>query len=415
MVVSADFEQPGLGLAVTDRQMLIGKINIIFHGAATVKFDEHLRKAININVRGPLNLLKLAREMKNLDVLMHVSTAFSNCHLSHVEEKFYTFDDDCQKLFEIIDKLSLQEIEDLLPGILKGWPNTYTFTKALAEKELRANASGIPIAIFRPAIVVSTYKEPISSWLDNTYGPTGVTIGFGTGVLRVLHCNPEVSADLVPVDSLVNCLVVAAERVHATYKMRPPPPDPPIFNYVSSPDNRITWGQYIIKSIDSFEQYPMLNAVWYPTFTLTKYALLYNIYDFFLHVAPAAFLDVLMLCAGKKPKILKIYKKVHKMCAVVVYFLTHQITFCNKNTQELWSFTSDGDKEIFPFNMQDLNWDEYLDSYLVGIRRYLCNETDDMLCQAKIKRRRLYYLHQIMKIILCTLFVFTLWSSFNLW
>lgn len=36
--------------------------------------------------------------------------------------------------------------------IIKGWPNTYTFTKALAEKMLLQQGDGLPIVIVRPSI-----------------------------------------------------------------------------------------------------------------------------------------------------------------------------------------------------------------------------------------------------------------------
>ncbi|XP_013142164.1 PREDICTED: fatty acyl-CoA reductase 1-like, partial [Papilio polytes] len=89
------------------------------------------------------------------------------------------------------------QIDDMLPTILGEWPNTYTFTKALAEKELRLHAAGMPLGVFRPAIVTSTAKEPLKCWLDNMYGPTGVAVGSATGMLRTLQCDARVTADLV--------------------------------------------------------------------------------------------------------------------------------------------------------------------------------------------------------------------------
>lgn len=36
--------------------------------------------------------------------------------------------------------------------LIGNWPNTYTFTKALAEALIRDTAGNLPIGIFRPAI-----------------------------------------------------------------------------------------------------------------------------------------------------------------------------------------------------------------------------------------------------------------------
>jgi len=43
-------------------------VNIIFHGAATVRFDEHIRVAMNINVFGTRELIMLARSITKLKV-----------------------------------------------------------------------------------------------------------------------------------------------------------------------------------------------------------------------------------------------------------------------------------------------------------------------------------------------------------
>lgn len=52
-------------------------------------------------------------------------------------------------------------------------PNTYTYTKALAEHLLMEECGGIPLAIVRPTIVTAAMKEPIPGWVDNLNGPTG--------------------------------------------------------------------------------------------------------------------------------------------------------------------------------------------------------------------------------------------------
>lgn len=414
VVVPADCEAAGLGLTLSDRHMLTEKVNIIFHSAATVKFDEHLRAALTTNVRAPLHLLRLARDMRKLDVLMHISTAYSNSHLPKIEEKFYACEPTCQQLETTISKLSDEQINAMLPKILGPWPNTYTFTKALAEKEIRVNANGVPVGIFRPAIVTSTCKEPLKSWVDNMYGPTGVAVGSGTGILRTLQCDGSVTADIVPVDAVVNCLICAAKSVHSTYVKSRRPIDPPIFNYVSSVENRITWGDFMKHNMEMIDRNPFSDAVWYISLRLTRSAILNNLYILFLHLIPALLVDTLAICLGRKPKMLKVYKKIHKFSSVLSYFTTREISFCNTRTRELWDQTTVEDKELFPFSMAEVNWEEYFESYLAGIRRYLFKESDEMLPRARIKWKRLYYLHQIAKIIFLLLAVYTLWSILSL-
>lgn len=58
--------------------------------------------------------------------------------------------------------------------------------------------------------VISTYQEPVRGWIDNLYGPTGVAAGAGTGVLRSIHCDGSIEANVVPGDLTANALIACA-------------------------------------------------------------------------------------------------------------------------------------------------------------------------------------------------------------
>lgn len=66
--IAGDVSLPGLGISSSDREKLADEVNIVFHAAATIRFDEHIRIAININVLGTREIIKLAKEMPNLKV-----------------------------------------------------------------------------------------------------------------------------------------------------------------------------------------------------------------------------------------------------------------------------------------------------------------------------------------------------------
>lgn len=75
-------------------------------------------------------------------------------------------------------------VEDLTPSLIAGRPNTYTFTKALAERMLQRERGSLPVAIVRPSIVLSSYREPVAGWVDNCNGPTGIIAAAGKGFFR---------------------------------------------------------------------------------------------------------------------------------------------------------------------------------------------------------------------------------------
>ncbi|XP_050493804.1 putative fatty acyl-CoA reductase CG5065 [Bombus huntii] len=88
--VNGDVSLPDLGLSREDRSMLSEKVNIVFHAAATVRFNEPLHVAVNVNTKGTDRIIELWNELKHPISFVHVSTAFSNANLHEIGEKVYT-------------------------------------------------------------------------------------------------------------------------------------------------------------------------------------------------------------------------------------------------------------------------------------------------------------------------------------
>lgn len=66
--INGDVSDPDLGLSYDDRQRLCSEVTIVFHAAATVKFNETLRTAVTLNTLGTQQVVDLCRSMKNLKV-----------------------------------------------------------------------------------------------------------------------------------------------------------------------------------------------------------------------------------------------------------------------------------------------------------------------------------------------------------
>ena len=52
-------------------------------------------------------------------------------------------------------------ISALTTKLIGSRPNTYTYTKAMAETLLMEEAKGLPVAIVRPSIVGASWEEPL--------------------------------------------------------------------------------------------------------------------------------------------------------------------------------------------------------------------------------------------------------------
>lgn len=64
-------------------------MNIVFHSAATVRFDQSIKEAVNMNMLGSKRLWDLCSQMQNLRTIIHVSTAYTNPTRSKVGEQVY--------------------------------------------------------------------------------------------------------------------------------------------------------------------------------------------------------------------------------------------------------------------------------------------------------------------------------------
>ncbi|XP_033317532.1 putative fatty acyl-CoA reductase CG5065 [Bombus bifarius] len=88
--VKGDVSLPDLGLSREHRNLLLEEVNIVFHAAATVRFNEPLHVAVNVNTKGTARIIELWNELKHPISFVHVSTAFSNANLYEIGEKVYT-------------------------------------------------------------------------------------------------------------------------------------------------------------------------------------------------------------------------------------------------------------------------------------------------------------------------------------
>ena len=90
----------------------------------------------------------------------------------------------CKRLLSWMDDATLDAITHKLVG---NKPNTYTYTKQLAETLLVQECGDLNVAIVRPSIVTAAWKEPSPGWVDNINGPSGVYIAVSSNLTCVNH------------------------------------------------------------------------------------------------------------------------------------------------------------------------------------------------------------------------------------
>ena len=160
-LIEGNVGELNLGISVTDREILTNNTQIIIHLAANVRFDAPLHEICLVNLRGTREMLKLANDTINIMSFIYVSTAYTHCYQKHIEEKFYNCPIDPHKMIQLSEN-SVSHIPELTTRFVSPWPNTYSFSKAVAEELIRLQGTEkFPTAIIRPSIgkclYISTY------------------------------------------------------------------------------------------------------------------------------------------------------------------------------------------------------------------------------------------------------------------
>ncbi|RVE40077.1 hypothetical protein evm_015273, partial [Chilo suppressalis] len=217
---------------------------------------------------------------------------------------------------------------------------------------------------------------------------------------------------------VVNACIAAAYRTARDYpanREAAPPQDlpPPVYNFVSSEQRPLTWREFMAYNEHYGLEVPPMQAMYYYIFTLTPSRFLYLFYCFLMHWIPAYIVDGVAVLIGKKPMLRKAYTKISKFADVLAYFATKQWKFYNTNVQNLYSELCDADKQIFDFDISNLDWTDYFYSYVRGLRVYLLKDPLETIPQGRTKHTRLMYLHYFCCTILSLIALRLLWVDAN--
>jgi len=246
-IVEGDVTARDLGLDPETRDRLRRSVDVVANCAGLVEFNPDLREALAVNVDGAIRLRDFVRACDRA-ALLHVSTCFvAGKREGRVPEVVFAretpsgqrdFDPAVEherlrrRVEEIVEaarsegapnrtvrarliEAGLQRAREL------GWPNIYTYTKALGESLLMGGDEGerVAAAVVRPSIVESACRFPFRGWNEgiNTSAPLSRLLGT---YFRQLPVNQRKRLDVIPVDLVCRgmTLVAAAlaERRHRT-------------------------------------------------------------------------------------------------------------------------------------------------------------------------------------------------------
>jgi alcohol-forming fatty acyl-CoA reductase len=269
-VIEGDVTQPGLGIEPATFERMKSDLDLVINSSGLTDFNPDLRQALSINIDGTLHLIDFLRRCDRA-ALLHLSTCYvvgyRDGRIAEAITPNYTpkglSDFDAEAEYESLRvlakevesrgespeiaerlrllvlskgrKLSDTELEaqirkqrqrwtrdELIEAGMRrarelGWPNTYTFTKSLAESLIARLGADLPVAVVRPSIVETSTHEPFEGWNEgvNTSAPISYLLGT---FFRQMPTNGKKCLDIIPVDLVCRgmALIAAAliERRH---------------------------------------------------------------------------------------------------------------------------------------------------------------------------------------------------------
>ncbi|MEU8343544.1 HAD-IB family hydrolase [Spirillospora sp. NPDC048832] len=276
-------------------------VDVVVHGASVVSFDPPIDEAFRTNVVGTVNLyegvLAAARRTGRRPHLVHVSTAYvagsrkgvvREAALDHAVnwrtelecalEARRSAESDSRRP-EVLARLRAAALKaqgkagpsavaadterrrrdavaDRLVAYGRerarsvGWPDVYTFTKALGERAAEETAREVPLSVVRPAIVESALRHPYPGWIDGFKMADPLILAYGQGMLRALAGIPDGIVDIIPVDLVVNALLAAAA-------VPPEPGDPAYYHVGSGARNPLTLQRLVELVQEHFAEHPL--------------------------------------------------------------------------------------------------------------------------------------------------------------
>lgn len=342
------------------------------------------RRAVNINVKGTNQVIELCHKIKNLEALIHVSTAYCTKIKNNIQETICKESMSADHIMAASEWMDEDAFSSLSKFLFAGRPTSYHYTKSLAENLLFEKAKDLPAAIIRPSIIVAAHRDPFPGWIDNYNGPSGFLLALGKGIIRTLHGYPNNISDIIPVDIVANCMIVAAFKIGQEKKMN----EPMIVNCTSGQLNPITWGQIQNFSLPFLIKYPTSFMFRYPSCHISSNRFLHLFLLHLEHNIPAFLVDLLFKVTGHEPFLGQIFQKVNRTTKALEPFTLNEWTWQNQNLCSLMNFLSDHDKECFLFDVRKVDWITFMENYVLGIRRFLLKENISNLQKARTNLNR---------------------------
>ena len=429
-VVEGDVAQPGVGLEPATAAQLSKDLDLIINSSGLTDFNPDLRDALAVNVDSTHHLIEFIRRSDHA-ALLHLSTCYvagqrdgrvsERVRLNYTPTHLKDFDAEKEwhRLHEVVEsaearaegpevteELKRQALgkEHAAKGLsghalenqirknrvrwLKtylteegtrrakelGWPNTYTFTKCLAESLIAKHGAGLPIAIVRPAIVETSVAKPFRGWNEGINTSASLSYLLGTA-FRQLPSNERKRLDIIPVDAVcAGMTLIGAALVERRHD--------PLYQLATSVTNPCDMGRSIeLTSLGHRRHYRAQEGLEY-WLRLRMDAIPVSKERYNRMSAPAQKMIIKSIQRVMSPlpssmtkplaKTERNLERVEKLVGLFEPFILHnEHDFVADNVEKLSQALAPEEKEIFGYDTAGLDWWEYwIDIHIPALRRW---------------------------------------------
>lgn len=429
-VVEGDVSQPNVGLDSETVARLRQDLDLIINSSGLTDFNPDLRDALAVNVDSTYHLIEFIRASDHA-ALLHLSTCYvagqrdgrvsERVRLNYTPAHLKDFDSEKEwrRLHELVESaearaegpelteelrkqalgkehaakgLSGQALENQIrknkvrwlknyltdEATLRanelGWPNTYTFTKSLAESLVAKYGAGLPIAIVRPAIVETSVAKPFRGWNEGINTSASLSYLLGTS-FRQLPSNERKRLDIIPVDAVcAGMTLIGAALVERRHD--------PMYQLATSVTNPCDMGRSIeLTSLGHRRHYRAQEGLEY-WLRLRMDAIPVSKERYQRMSAPAQRMIIRSIqrimaplpSAMKKPlaKTERNLERVEKLVGLFEPFILHnEHDFVADNVEKLSQALTPEEREVFGYDTAGLDWWEYwINIHIPALRRW---------------------------------------------
>jgi len=399
----------------TTREHLWENLDAIVNNAASTVFDDRYDISLNVNTKGAKNMVEFAKRCRKLQILLHVSTAYVIGRGSgRIMEKPVNMGEtitagngpedqggppllDINAEFDLLEKTlaeihmdssttgtdtsSLQDAETkrlkelgLERARRFGWPNTYSFTKAMGDMLVENLRGNLPVVVLRPSIIESTLAEPFPGWMEGTRTIDALIVAYGRGRLASFLADRNLILDVIPADIVVNAMIVAM-AAHASENGLF------IYHSASSIGNPLRYSVVTDAAYNYFSQHPCVdrdgNIVHAKPPHFLESMRSFRGYMYTRYKAPLQVLDLVdtVFCnifRARYNRMLRNYNFAMYLAELYEPYAFFQGRFDISNTERLLRKISAADRKAFNFDVKCIDWSDYLSNvHIPGLVKHV--------------------------------------------